>query len=325
MQGKIALEEHFALEDTLQDSLYKVWYKSWGGIRRRLLDLHDLRLTEMDKHGIEFSIMSLQTPAVQAVPDAKRAIELARRANDTLAEAIARRPDRLGGFAALPLQDPDAAIAELIRCVQELGFLGANVNGFSEVGAPGAVVYLDDKRYLPFWEAVEHLDVPFYLHPRDPVIHDGIYGGHPWFHGSAWAFTAETSLHALRLMASGLFDRYPRLNLILGHLGEGLPYVIWRVDHRISRAPQGIPAQRKLADYLRENFYHTTSGNFHTPTLLDAMLEVGSDRILFSVDYPFEEAAEAAAWFDNVPISEADRIKIGRSNAATLFRLDSRG
>ena len=324
MEGKIALEEHFALEETLRDSQYSVWFAAWADMRRRLLDLHDLRLKEMDKHGIQFSILSLHNPAVQGVPEADRAIELARKANDVLAEAIAKRQDRFGGFAALPMQDPEAAIVELTRCVKDLGFKGANVNGFSEVGAPGAVVYLDDERYLPFWAAVEKLDVPFYLHPRDPVSHEAIYEGHPWFRGSAWAFGAETSLHALRLMGSGLFDRYPNLNIILGHLGEGLPYMIWRVDHRIGRTPRGIPARRKMADYLRENFYHTTSGNFRTQTLVDAMMEVGSDRILFSVDYPFEDAIEAATWFDAAPISETDRLKIGRTNAQALFKLSIR-
>ena len=323
MEGKIALEEHFALEDTLQDKLYSVWFPAWQDMRRRLLDLHDLRLEEMDKFGIEYAILSLQNPGVQGVPQADRAIDLARKANDTLADAIAREPNRLGGFAALPMQDPEAAIVELTRCVKELGFKGANVNGFSEVGEPGAVVYLDEDRYMPFWAAVQDLDVPLYLHPRDPVSREAIYDGHPWFRGSAWAFGAETSLHALRLMASGLFDHYPKVNVILGHLGEGLPYMIWRVDHRIARTPRGIPAKRKMADYLRDNFYHTTSGNFRTQSLIDAMLEVGSDRILFSVDYPFEDPSEASPWFDEASISETDRLKIGRTNAAQLFKLFS--
>ncbi len=321
MEGKIALEEHFALEETLKDELYKVWFAAWDDMRRRLLELGDLRLVEMDKHGIELSIISLHNPAVQGVPEADKAIALAQKANDVLAEAIAKRSDRFKGFAALPMQDPDAAIVELNRCVKDLGFMGANVNGFSEVGEAGAVVYLDDKRYEPFWAEVEKLDVPFYLHPRDPVSQEAIYEGHPWFRGSAWAFGAETSLHALRLMASGLFDRYPKVNVILGHLGEGLPYMIWRVDHRISRTPRGIPAKKKMADYLRENFYHTTSGNFRTQSMVDAMLEVGSDRILFSVDYPFEDAIEASTWFDDAPISETDRLKIGRTNAQKLFKL----
>jgi len=325
MQGKIALEEHFAIADTINpahDARYAGWFPAWPDIKRRLLDLSELRLPEMDKHGIELVILSLHNPAVQGIPEANRAAEVARKANDILAEFIAKHPDRFAGFAALPMQDPDAAITELTRCVKELGFKGTMVNGFSQVGDANTVVYLDDPRYLPFWAKLEQLDLPLYLHPRDPLpSREPILEGHPWFMGSAWAFGVETATHALRLMASGLFDRYPRLNVILGHLGEGLPFMIWRVDHRISQTPRGIPAKRKLAEYLEDNFYLTISGNFRTPSFIDAMLEVGSDRILFSVDYPFEKTIEAVTWFDDLHISERDRLKIGRTNAASLFKL----
>ncbi len=128
-------------------------------------------------------------------------------------------------------------------------------------------------------------------------------------------------MHALRLMASGLFDRHPALTMILGHLGEGLPYSVWRIDHRLSKSPRGIPAKRQMADYLRTNVYLTTSGNFRTPTLLDAIAEVGAERIMFSVDYPFEETADAASWFDRAEIDDGHRQKIGRDNAAALFGL----
>ena len=272
----------------------------------------------MDRHGIALSILSLNSPAIQAIPDPRAAAETARRANDALADAIARRPDRFAGFAALPMQDPEAAALELTRSVRDLGFKGALVNGFSERG--GAVLYYDDAIYLPFWSVAEQLGVPFYLHPRDPLpSREPIYEGHPWFRGSAWAFGAETAMHALRLMASGLFDRHPRLTMILGHLGEGLPYSVWRIDHRLGKSPRGIPAKRTMADYLRANFYLTTSGNFRTPTLVNAIAEVGADRILFSVDYPFEDAADAASWFDTAEISEEQRRRIGRENAARLF------
>ena len=139
---------------------------------------------------------------------------------------------------------------------------------------------------------------------------------------SVWGFAAETSIHALRLMGSGLFDEYPRLKVILGHLGEGLAFNIWRADHRLSRTLGARPKARlPIGHYLRENFYITTSGNFRTPTLTEVMLEVGSDRILYSVDFPFEDMGIAAEWFDGVPLSEADRLKIGRSNAQQLFQV----
>lgn len=327
MDGKIALEEHFALPDTLGDSEQYAVAGSWSGFQRKLLDLGDSRLPDMDRHGIALSILSLNSPAIQAIADPGAAIETAQRANDALAGAVARRPDRFAGFAALPMQDPEAAARELGRGIRELGFKGALVNGFSERRhrlKPDAmdVLYLDDPIYAAFWAEVEALGAPFYLHPRDPLLsREPIYQGHPWFQGSAWAFGVETAMHALRLMASGLFDRHPRLTMILGHLGEGLPYNAWRLDHRLSKSPRGIPATRTMTDYLRANVYLTTSGNFRTPTLLDAIAEIGEDRIMFSVDYPFEDTADAAAWFDAAEISEAQRRKIGRENAATLFGL----
>ncbi len=322
MNGKIALEEHFALPDTLGDSQQYAVAGSWGDLQHKLLDLGERRLQDMDRHGIALSILSLNSPAIQAISDARAAVAVARRANDALAEAVARRPDRFAGFAALPMQDAAAAALELTRGVRDLGFTGALVNGFSERGTPGSVVYYDDPVYEPFWSVLEQLGVPFYLHPRDPLpAREPIYDGHPWFLGSPWAFGAETAMHALRLMASGLFDRHPRLTMILGHLGEGLPYSVWRIDHRLRKSPRGIPARRTIAEYLRSNVYLTTSGNFRTPTLLDAIAEVGSDRIMFSVDYPFEDTADAASWFDTAEISEDERRKIGRDNAAALFRL----
>ena len=322
MIGKIALEEHFALPETLADSTRYASGHSWSLLEHRLLDLHDHRVSEMDAHGISYAILSLNSPAIQAVANRARAIEIARRANDVLAEAVGRRPDRLGAFAALPLQDPDAAAEELTRAVSELGFKGALANGFSQVGSGEEVVYYDHPAYSSFWRRVEELDVPFYLHPREPLpSREPIYDGHPWLLGPVWAFAAETAVHALRLMCSGLFDRHPRLTLILGHLGEGLPYNVWRIDHRLRKMPQGLPARRTMTEYLRSNVFLTTSGNFRTPTLVDAIAEVGADRVLFSVDYPFEETADAAEWLDNAPISESDRLRIGSENAARLFKL----
>jgi predicted TIM-barrel fold metal-dependent hydrolase len=322
MKGKIALEEHFAVPETVVGR--EIYAAAGQGplLLARLTDFYDLRLSEMDKYGIELAIVSLNSPGPQNVHDTAQAIAMARRANEALAEAIAKRPDRFRGFAALPMQDPDAAIVELTRCVKDYGFLGTVVNGFSQVGHPENVVYLDDPRYLAFWAAVQELDVPFYLHPREPLpSREPIYDGHPWLFGAMWAFGVETATHALRLMASGLFDRYPKLKVFLGHLGEGLPYCMWRLDHWIKKTPRGIPAKKAMSEYFRENFYITTSGNFRTQSLIDAILELGSDRILFSSDFPFDEMSDAAIWFDSASISEPDRLKIGRTNAIDLFKL----
>ncbi|HEX7925865.1 MAG TPA: amidohydrolase family protein [Bradyrhizobium sp.] len=324
MQGKIALEEHFAIEETVRDSAGFSPADDWVELKARLLDIQDRRLAEMDAHGIELMLLSLNAPAIQAIPDRARALELSRRANDFLAEQVARRPQRFQGLAALPMQDPEAAARELDRCVSALKFRGALVNGFSEVEGHDGALYYDRKEFWPFWAEVERLDVPFYLHPRNPLAKDAaIYEGHRWLMGPTWAFGQETAVHALRLMGSGLFDAYPRLQIILGHMGEGLPYSMWRVDNhnKWMRAQNVYPAKRKIADYFRENFYITTSGNFRTQALIDAMLEIGADRILFSADWPFENIDHAAEWFDGATIAEGDRIKIGRDNARSLFKL----
>jgi gamma-resorcylate decarboxylase len=322
MKGKIGLEEHFAIRDTLQDSAGFVPQDHWKELEYRLLDIHEKRLHQMDAHGMEMMILSLNAPAVQAIPDAKKAHEIARRANDFLAEQIARRPERFQGFAALAMQDPDLASRELERCVKQLGFRGALVNGFSQLGE--RTLYYDLQQYWPFWGVVEKLDVPFYLHPRNPLPRDAaIYEGHRWLMGPAWAFGQETAVHALRLMGSGLFDKYPKLQIVLGHMGEGLPFSIWRVDYHNAwvKFPQPYPAKRRIGEYFSQNFHITTSGNFRTQSLIDAMLEIGADRILFSTDWPFENIDHAARWFDAADISEADRLKIGRTNAIRLFKL----
>jgi predicted TIM-barrel fold metal-dependent hydrolase len=325
MKGKIGLEEHFAIPETLGDSKGFLADATWPELQGRLMDIHERRIAEMDRHGMEMMVLSLNAPAVQAIAEPKRAVDVARRANDFLAEQVTKRPGRFQGLAALAMQDPDAATRELVRCVKELGFRGALVNGFSQVGDPNSMVYLDDARYRGFWAECEKLDVPFYLHPRNPLPSASqIYEGHPWLLGPTWAFGQETAVHALRLMSCGLFDRHPRLQIILGHLGEGLPYSIWRVDNRNAwtKAPPAYPAKKKLGEYFQENFHLTTSGNFRTQTLIDAMLEIGADRVMFSTDWPFENVDHAAIWFDDCSISEADRLKIGRTNAARLFKLD---
>ena len=322
MRNKIAIEEHFAIDDTLRESTEYALPGQLNAFERRMLDVDGERLREMDDNGIAFAILSLNAPGVQSVFDSRKAVDVARRGNDALAAAVARHPDRYAGFAAVPLQDPDAAVAELTRGVKELGLKGVMINGFSQVGDAETVVYCDDPRYRPFWAAVEALGVPFYLHPRDPLP-DRVtfYDGHPWLRGASWAFGVETATHALRLMASGIFDAHPRLTGILGHLGEMLPYCIWRFDHRVTKRPRGIPAKKKFTEYLRANFFVTTSGNFHTNTLKGAIAEMGADRVLFAVDYPFEECVDAASWFDGCDIPAADRLKIGRTNAAQLFNL----
>lgn len=326
MQGKIALEEHFAIEDTILDSKGFCPPDLWPTMRARLVDIHEERLRQMDATGLEMTLLSLNAPAVQAIPDAKMANEIAMRANDFLAEQVAKRPERFQGFSALPMQDVDMAIREMERSIKDLGFRGVLVNGFSQIGTSDNATYYDIPKYRPFWAALSKLDVPFYLHPRNPLPQDArIYDGHQWLIGPTWAFGQETAVHALRLMGSGLFDEYPNIQIVLGHMGEGLPYSMWRIDHRNQwmNMPHKAPAKRKMCEYFQENFWLTTSGNFRTQTLVDAILEIGADRIMYSTDWPFENMDHAASWFDVATISEADRVKIGRTNAVKLFGLES--
>jgi predicted TIM-barrel fold metal-dependent hydrolase len=291
VQGKIALEEHFAIPETLEDSHGYFPDRVWQEVKHRVMDIQDRRIAEMDRHGIEMMLLSLNAPAVQGIPDPAQAGDIARKSNDFLAEQVHKRPDRFQGLAALAMQDPDGATRELERCVKELGFRGALVNGFSQVGNAETTVYYDLPQYRPFWAMAEKLDVPFYLHPRNPLPRDAkIYDGHPWLLGPIWAFGHETGVDNANA---------------------------W-IENRHS-----WPAKKRLSDYFRENFYVTTSGNFHTPALYNTMLEIGADRIMFSTDWPFENIDHAANWFDACPISENDRLKIGRENARRLFRLSN--
>jgi 2,3-dihydroxybenzoate decarboxylase len=322
MQNKIALEEHFSIEgmnykNPVMDA------PTFADVRARLIETESLRLDSMDKSGIELSILSFYSPGIQAETDPDVAVKDAKRANDFLSDdVIGRHPDRYAGFAAVPMQDPDAAADELERCVKQLGFKGAMINGYSNLHDENTGVYTDEKQFDVFWAKVAELDVPVYLHPRDPLVsQQRIYEGHPELLSAAWAYGVETSTHALRLITSGLFDRYPGVNVILGHLGETLPFGIWRVQHIINRRGMCQDLEKNVGSYLADNFFITTSGNFRTQALLNTMLEISSDRILFSTDYPYESAEEAATWFDSCPISEPDRVRIGRENAANLFGL----
>jgi 2,3-dihydroxybenzoate decarboxylase len=290
-------------------------------MRGKLLDLFDRRLAEMDQTGIEIAVLSLNADGVQSIPDTATAVATARQANDALAAAAAKRPERFAGVAALPMQDPQAAAAELQRCVRDLKFKGALVNGFSQIGSADNAVYYDLPQYRPFWAELERLGVPFYLHPRYPLpTSRPAYDGHPWLVASAWGFAEETAIHALRLMGSGLFDEYPKLQIVIGHLGERIPYDLWRLDHRLAKVPNR-PAKKAMREYFCKNFHVTTSGNFCTPSLIYVLRVLGADRVLFAVDYPFEDHAQAASWFDAAEIGEEDRMKIGRGNAQALFGL----
>lgn len=321
IEGKIAVEEHWTSPE-------HAGYLPEIGLRpevkqRAIEAMQDLegRLELMDRHGIAVQVVMLAAHGIEGEPDRARAVTQATRANDLLAEAIAAHPDRYVALAAVPMQDPIAAADELERSVRELGFRGVCVNGFCEVGGRDHGLYYDDRRFDPFWERLQALNVPLYLHPRSPLPANlGLYEGHPELVGPTWAWGVETATHALRLITSGVFDRFPQTTVILGHLGETLPFALDRMEKRLAHTG-GLGLERPVTEYLRENFYVSTSGNFHTQSALGAILELGAERVLFAVDYPFEDTATACAWFETLPISPADRNKIARENAIRLFGL----
>ena len=194
------------------------------------------------------------------------------------------------------------------------------VNCFTQKDVPD---YYDLSALRPFWATVAALDVPIYLHPQLTIPSRATsYEGHRWLYSAAWDFGSETATQALRLIGSGLFDEFPRLQVVLGHLGERIPFDMWRIDNLMEKTPVSYPAKKRVSEYMRENFHLTTSGQFHDAPFQCALAEMGAARLMFSVDYPYEEMAPAAAWFDNTKLSDADRLRIGRTNAIELFKLD---
>jgi predicted TIM-barrel fold metal-dependent hydrolase len=285
--------------------------------RRRLDDLGELRLKEMDEAGIDVQVISHGAPSTQRL-DAEAAVRLARNANDRLAQAIAAHPDRFAAFAALPTPDPKAAADELERTVTQLGFKGAMVHGLTNG------VFFDDQRFWPIFERAQALDVPLYVHPAVPhkAVVEAYYQDYvadfPTLQTAAWGFTVETATQGIRLVLSGVFDAYPDVKIILGHMGEGLPFLLWRIDHALSR-----PGNRSVSfrEQFSQHFYITTSGNFSTPALLCSMMELGVDRILFSVDWPFVPNIPGTKWMNDLQLSAEDKTKILSGNAKRLLKM----
>jgi 2,3-dihydroxybenzoate decarboxylase len=310
----VALEEHY------QDAELKQHRAGPGGAGRlveRLEDVGALRLKEMDEAGIDLQVLSHANPGLQGV-DAAAGVPLARRINDRLHEAVRRHPDRFAAFAAIPTADPKAAADELERTVTRLGFKGAMVNGLT------AGVFHDDKRFWPIYERAQKLDVPIYIHPAvpHPAVVEAYYKDYlkefPGLLTAAWGFTVEAATQGIRMVISGVFDKYPGLKMILGHLGESLPFSLWRIDMALQR-PGNAPTP--FRDTFRSHFWITTSGNFSTPALLCCVMEMGVDRILFSVDYPFVPNPPGVKWMDTVPLGPEDRAKILHGNAVKLLKL----
>lgn len=324
MQGKIAFEEHFAIEETLEQTrAFAGDSGQFDDFTRQILDLGEERLGHMDATGIELAILSLNAPGVQRILDAGEARDVAQKANERMAAAVRQHPGRYLALAALPMHDAKSAARELRRCVTELGFKGAMVNGFQQAGREDDVRYYDQAEYAEFWAEVAALDVPFYLHPRMQIPSRAEnYEDHPWLMSAPWGFAVETSIHALRLCGSRIFDDNPNLTICLGHLGENIPFGLWRLDARMRFSPRGYRGKRPLGDNFREHFHITTSGNFNDPAFRCTLDTIDHDKIHFSADYPFEKMEDAADWFDATTVVDDDlKQAIGRDNAMRLFGL----
>jgi predicted TIM-barrel fold metal-dependent hydrolase len=327
----VALEEHFTVPHIVAgidraavakrgfptDPAF-LWAQSIK--RNELADLGEARLADMDASGITVQVLSVAGPGADLVPG-QAGVDLARAYNDSLAESCAHQPDRYRGFAHLPLLSPDAAADELERTVKDLGFHGVLVNGATDGR------FLDDPMYAPVLARAEALDMPIYLHPGIPVtsVRDAYYDGLPGNFSftlalSAWGWHADTAIHTLRLVLSGALDRHPRLKIVIGHMGEALPFMLDRIDETTSAQAKTL-LKRSVRQTIVDQVWITTSGFFTMVPFVAALMTFGVDRIMFSVDYPFASNARARSFLDSLPVSPADRAKIAHGNADRLLKL----
>jgi hypothetical protein len=319
----ITLEEHFVTPEYLEATSAPSNPGSFGhypaALQERLLDLGEKRIADMDAAGVDVQVLSLAAIGMDALAS-QAATALARATNDRTAEAVQAYPGRFAAFATLGLQEPAKAAEELRRCITDLGFKGVMVNGTT------GGLFLDDPSFEPVLEAAHALDVPIYIHPAPPpaAVRDAYYENLPGNFGqllsiAGWGWHVETGLHVLRLIVSGAFDRYPNLQVIIGHMGENLPFSIARASAVLSQNSGFL--KRSVADYFRSHFFLTTSGYFTLPPFLCALMVVGADRLLFSVDYPFSPNERGVQFLNSLPVSDEDREKIAHGNAARLLKL----
>lgn len=319
MAGKpyvIALEEHF--QDPELGALYgPLDANAAAHVRERLESFAGVRLAEMDAAGIDFQVVSHSAPSVQKL-DGETAIRMSRLVNDRLHAAVGAHPTRFAGFATIPTQDPKAAADELERAVTRLGFKGAMIHGLTNGR------FHDEPDFWPIYERAQALEVPIYFHPSVPseAVINAYYkeymAKYPIILRAAWGFTVETATQGLRLVLSGVFDKYPGLQVIFGHLGEGLPFLNWRINMTMAR---GATVGRGFTDVFSEHFHVTTSGFWSDPALLLCVQELGVDRIMFSVDWPFAPNQPATDWLHQIPLRAADKAKIAGGNARKLLKL----
>ena len=321
----IAIEEHFITpmyREKVGANEYRNFYLTSRGqqmghdIMEENLDIGAKRIAHMDAHGVDLQVLSFGSPGPQGF-GADVAIPMARDANDRLAGAVQKNPGRFAGFAALPTADPRAAAQELERCVKQLGFKGAMIHSHQQGE------FLDERKYWVMWEKAAELDVPIYLHPAlpHPEVVKAYFSGYEELARAPWGFAVDTSCHFLRLVFSGLFDACPKLKIILGHLGEGLPFAMHRLNDHSWAAAKRRGLKKAPIDYLRDNMVVTTSGNWFEPAFVCTLLALGADNILFAIDWPYESNRTGMEFFNKLSISDADKAKIAHRNAERLLRL----
>ena len=326
----VGVEEHFLLPDLL-GRVPEAAAKARGYFSRdqpyagfscieQLSDVGEGRLRVLDEAGISLQVLSIAGPGADLLPP-RQSVAWAREANDALAGVVAAHPDRFAGLAHLPLTDPDAAADELERCVKQLGLKGALVQGSTNG------LYLDHPSYDVLLARAARLEVPIYVHPgMSPApAREALYGGLPepfgfWMSISGWGWHADTAIHILRLMVSGAFDRHPGLQVVIGHLGEGLQILLPRLDQQYHTA---AGMEKLPSEVLRKHVHVTMGGFFMKPSFMATLDAFGADRIMFSVDYPFGDPKQGVAFLESLPLSAEDRAKIAHQNADRLFKLDA--
>jgi 2,3-dihydroxybenzoate decarboxylase len=317
--GKIALEEHMVLDredhlDRWRTLVPMIPEQFLQRILPSLTDTSSRRLELMDQGEIDLAVLS-NVASVQGFLEPQAALRIAQESNDHLAEVVRARPDRFAAFATTPLQHPEEGAKELQRAVEQLGLVGTMLFGHTDGR------YLDDRSFDPFWERAQDLDVPVYLHAADAATLPVSLSGRPELMGATWSWTAETATHALRILFGGVFERFPRVRVILGHMGETLPFLLWRLDQRArafaDHAPEVTPSE-----LVRRNIRVTTAGTFSDEPLRCALDALGEDNVMYSVDHPFESMTEAAEWLDAYRLDAQVRAKIEHANAQALLKLN---
>ena len=315
----ITLEEHFTTKSLVKAAPQMPSNPYMQAIQKKLLDLGDARIAAMNEGGVDVQVLSVAALGLEEI-ESDQASALMAEANDELDAAVKKYPERFAGFASLNLKDPVAAAKEFERCVKRLGFKGALVNGHSG----GA--FLDDARFTPLFEAAREMKVPIYLHPAPPPqdVYGTYFTGLPGESGHAlsiagWGWHAELGMHSLRLILSGLFDRFPEQQIIIGHMGEDLPFSLARAASVLAATSKHL--KRGVAECFHENFHVTTSGYFTQPPFICAQQVVGMDRLMYSVDYPFSETTTGQTFLSEVAVAPVDMERLKGGNAGKLLGL----